>query len=61
MIYERLWTNLDEFRYTQRTEGGYNSTNPNVGDTDGDGLTDGQEYFGSSLKVVICGVITMFN
>ncbi|MEC8353875.1 MAG: hypothetical protein VXZ47_06010 [Candidatus Thermoplasmatota archaeon] len=45
-IYERLWTNLDEFRYVERTEEGYNSTNPNAGDTDGDGLSDGAEYFG---------------
>ncbi|MBT60593.1 MAG: hypothetical protein CMA63_03440 [Euryarchaeota archaeon] len=43
---ERLWTNLDEFRYTSTTENGYNSTNPSAGDTDGDGLGDGEEYFG---------------
>ena len=45
-ILERLWTNLDEFRYVERTDDGFNSTNPNVGDTDGDGLSDGEEYFG---------------
>ena len=43
---ERLWTNLDEFRYTSTTPEGYDSTNPRVGDTDGDGLGDGAEYFG---------------
>ena len=29
-IYERLWTNLDEFRYIERTEDGYNSTIPTL-------------------------------
>ena len=43
---ERLWTNLDEFRYVSQTPNGYNSTNPKAGDTDGDGLGDGSEYFG---------------
>jgi hypothetical protein len=43
---ERLWTNIDEYRYIERTEDGYNSTNPQIGDTDGDGLSDGEEYFG---------------
>ena len=46
MDLERLWTNLDEFRYTATTLQGYNSTDPRVGDTDGDGLSDGSEYFG---------------
>ena len=46
MNLERLWTNLDEFRYTKLTPEGYNSTDPRVGDTDGDGLGDGAEYFG---------------
>ena len=46
MNLERLWTNLDEFRYTATTPQGYNSTDPRVGDTDGDGLSDGSEYFG---------------
>ena len=45
-ILERLWTNLDEYRYVERTVDGYNSTDPNNGDTDGDGLSDGEEYFG---------------
>ena len=49
-ILERLWTNLDEYRYIERTEEGFNSTNPNVGDTDGDGLSDGEEYFGFYLE-----------
>ena len=43
---ERLWTNLDEFRYTKLTPEGYDSTDPREGDTDGDGLGDGAEYFG---------------
>lgn len=43
---DRLWTNLDEYRYVKITENGYNSTNPRVGDSDGDGLPDGAEYFG---------------
>ena len=45
-VLERLWTNLDEFRYVERTMDGYNSTNPTEGDSDGDGLSDGAEYFG---------------
>ncbi|MDE0857320.1 MAG: hypothetical protein OSA38_01985 [Candidatus Poseidoniaceae archaeon] len=47
---ERLWTNLDEFRYIETTPEGYNSTNPREGDTDGDGLGDGEEYFGFFLE-----------
>ena len=43
---ERLWTNLDEYRFVSQSLNGYNSTNPKVGDTDGDGLGDGSEYFG---------------
>ena len=43
---ERLWTNLDEYRFVSDSLNGYNSTNPKVGDTDGDGLGDGSEYFG---------------
>ena len=45
-IQESAWRNLDEFRYTARTEGGYNATDPRVVDTDSDGLSDGAEYFG---------------
>ena len=43
---ERLWTNLDEFRYIATSADGYNSTDPRVSDTDGDGISDGSEYFG---------------
>ncbi|MEL0100091.1 MAG: hypothetical protein VW862_00140, partial [Euryarchaeota archaeon] len=45
-INERLWRNLDEFRYTARTNAGYNATDPRNVDTDGDGVSDGSEYFG---------------
>ena len=45
-INERLWRNLDEFRYTATTANGYNATDPRVVDTDGDGVGDGAEYFG---------------
>ena len=46
MNLERLWTNLKEFRYVKLTPEGYNSTDPRVGDTDGDGVGDGSEYYG---------------
>ena len=45
-INERLWRNLDEFRYTARTADGYNATDPRSVDSDGDGVGDGAEYFG---------------
>ena len=45
-INERLWRNLDEFRYTARTDGGYNATDPRQVDSDNDGVGDGAEYFG---------------
>ena len=45
-INERLWRNLDEFRYTATTANGYNATDPRVVDTDADGVGDGAEYFG---------------
>ncbi|HIL66145.1 MAG TPA: hypothetical protein EYG33_08295 [Candidatus Poseidoniales archaeon] len=45
-IKERLWRNLDEFRYTARTADGFNATDPRVVDTDMDGVNDGAEYFG---------------
>ena len=37
-INERLWRNLDEFRYTARTSNGYNATDPRVVDSDNDGV-----------------------
>lgn len=43
---DRLWTNLDEFRYEKTTPDGYDSTTPTADDTDGDGIKDGAEYFG---------------
>jgi hypothetical protein len=49
-VLERLWVNLDEYRYVQRTLGGFNSTDPQNGDTDGDGLSDGAEYYGFFFK-----------
>jgi len=45
-INERLWRNLDEFRYTARTNAGYDATDPRNVDTDNDGVSDGSEYFG---------------
>ena len=44
--FDRSWTNLDEFRYVAMTDQGWNSTNPKLSDTDGDGLLDGEEYWG---------------
>jgi len=46
---ERLWQNLDEYRYQSRTENGYDSTDPRDSDTDDDGLSDGSEVFGFYL------------
>ena len=43
---ERLWTNLDEYRYVATSATGYNSTDPRIADTDNDGISDGAEYFG---------------
>lgn len=44
--FDRKWTNLDEFRYISPSEFGQNSTDPRTSDSDGDGLTDGEEYWG---------------
>ncbi|MEE3310058.1 MAG: hypothetical protein VX230_01020, partial [Candidatus Thermoplasmatota archaeon] len=44
--FDRSWSNLDEFRYVATSEQGWNSTNPQMSDTDGDGLFDGEEYWG---------------
>ena len=41
----RDWTNLEEFRFAS-SNGGINSTDPRDSDSDGDGLSDGQEYWG---------------
>ncbi len=41
----RDWNNLDEYRFISE-EGGYNGTDPRNSDSDGDGLTDGEEYWG---------------
>jgi len=46
LIIERPWTNLDEFLYTPLTEQGHVGTDPRDRDTDSDGLSDGEEYFG---------------
>ena len=43
---DRSWTNLDEFRFITNSENGFNGTDPRNIDTDGDGLTDGEEYWG---------------
>jgi len=42
----RDWTNLEEFRFASSTVEGLNSTDPRESDSDGDGLSDGQEYWG---------------
>ena len=42
----RDWTNLNEYRFISSTEGGFNGSDPRDRDTDGDGLTDGEEYWG---------------
>ena len=42
--FDRSWSNLDEFRYVASTEQGWNSTNPQMSDTDGDGLFELAEY-----------------
>ena len=44
--FDRDWTNLDEYRFVSNTEDGFNGTDPRDRDTDGDGLTDGEEYWG---------------
>ena len=52
-VLERLYTNLDEFRYTATSAGGYNTTDPRLVDTDGDGVNDGAEYFGQFLEASV--------
>ena len=47
---DRLWNNLEEYRYIARSDEGYNSTLPNQSDSDLDGLLDGSEYFGYFLE-----------
>ncbi len=44
--YSRLWSNIDEYRFVSSSEGGHNGTDPRNLDSDGDGLTDGEEYWG---------------
>ena len=44
--FDRDWTNLDEYRFVSSSEGGSNGTDPREMDSDGDGLTDGEEYWG---------------
>ncbi|MFQ3344067.1 MAG: hypothetical protein ACKVI6_03200 [Candidatus Poseidoniales archaeon] len=45
-LFDRLWTNLDEFRFSSVANFGDNSTDPRNVDSDGDGLSDGEEYWG---------------
>ena len=52
-VLERLYTNLDEFRYVATTPGGYNTTDPRLVDTDGDGVNDGAEFFGQFLEASV--------
>ena len=44
--FDRLWTNLEEYRFVTPSDFGQNGTDPRVADSDGDGLTDGEEYWG---------------
>ena len=46
ILFDRLWTNLDEYRFSSISDAGVNSTDPRQMDSDGDGLTDGEEYWG---------------
>ncbi len=46
VIFSRDWTNLDEYRFVTSSDNGFNGTDPRKTDTDGDGLTDGEEYWG---------------
>ena len=46
---DRLWTNLDEYRYIAITDDGYGSTDPSNPDTDMDGAPDGAEVHASSV------------
>ena len=48
--FDRHWSNLEEYRFTAPSEYGHNGTDPRVSDTDGDGLTDGEEYWGWFLE-----------
>ena len=45
-IFIREWSNLEEFRYVNSSQFGTNGTDPRNIDSDGDGLTDGEEYWG---------------
>ena len=45
-IFTRDWSNLEEYRYVNSSEFGMNGTDPRNIDSDGDGLTDGEEYWG---------------
>ena len=48
--FDRLWSNLEEYRFVSSSEDGLKGTDPRVSDSDGDGLTDGQEYWGWFLE-----------
>jgi len=44
--FSRLWSNLDEYRFISNSLEGLNGTDPRDSDTDGDGLSDGEENWG---------------
>ena len=44
--FSRDWTNLDEYRFINTSANGFNGTDPRDMDSDQDGLTDGEEYWG---------------
>ena len=44
--FTRDWSNLEEYRYISTSEFGFNGTDPRDIDSDSDGLSDGEEYWG---------------
>ena len=52
-IFIREWSNLEEYRYVNSSQFGTNGTDPRNIDSDGDGLTDGEEYWGWFLGLNI--------
>ena len=55
--FDRYWSNLEEYRFTAPSEYGHNGT-IQVSDTDGDGLTDGEEYWGWFPEPIILNALS---